>query len=65
MKPLACLIVFLVLVELDQSEGFLKKLFSSKDKKEKDKKEDQCEIQWEEHTQPHCTTTYDEVSLVY
>merc|ERR1712119_92357 len=54
MKFWAFLTLLLVVIELDQSEAFLKKLFK------KDKKDDKkCEVRWEEHTQPHCTTTYD------
>merc|ERR1712212_952390 len=43
------LISCLLLATLDLSSGFLKKLW---------KKEEECDIIWEEHYQPHCTTSY-------
>merc|ERR1711936_630981 len=45
------LISCLLLATLDISAGFLKKLW-------KKGKEEECDIIWEEHYQPHCTTSY-------
>merc|ERR1712179_150768 len=45
------LISCLLLATLDSSAGFLKKLW-------KKGKEEECDIIWEEHYQPHCTTSY-------
>merc|ERR1711942_319883 len=41
---------FLLLATLGLSSGFLKKLW---------KKEEECDIVWEEHYRPHCTTSYE------
>merc|ERR1711942_542050 len=48
MKILLC--SFLLFATLGLSSGFLKKLW---------KKEEECDIVWEEHYQPHCTTSYE------
>merc|ERR1711915_503107 len=52
-----------VLVEVHESEGKLKKILKKVKKFAKKlagEDEEECHIVWEEHTQPHCTTTFSE-----
>merc|ERR1712215_325659 len=63
MKIFYFLLALMVLVEVHESEGKLKKILKKVKKFAKKlagEEEEECHIVWEEHTQPPCTTTFSE-----